>query len=288
MGNKKQKTSLASSPKSLKEGKSMTPCSQSKANQEKFEKPDEDEQIVARNVETAPVSSSKSSTDSKANPKKRKEKSEKPDEDEQFVSRNEFKEMKKSIKELSKAMKKLQEILLSKTNLLEASLKEIETPKKKEEETPKKKEEPKSICCFDVEEAYGNNSQTLFVKGFENLRPRDEIKKDLTNIFGSCGEVTRVFVPIECKIRLPLGFAFINLKNGEGNDKALELSGTYMGGRELNVKMATESGHYYGFTNFAGCDRCLGPPREPESIPHYGEGWLPRAKIPDALLDWFA
>ncbi|VVA95595.1 unnamed protein product [Arabis nemorensis] len=199
---------------------------------------------------------------SKANPKKRKEKSEKPDEDEQFVSRNEFKEMKKSIKELSKAMKKLQEILLSKTNLLEASLKEIETPKKKEEETPKKKEEPKSICCFDVEEAYGNNSQTLFVKGFENLRPRDEIKKDLTNIFGSCGEVTR---------------------NGEGNDKALELSGTYMGGRELNVKMATESGHYYGFTNFAGCDRCLGPPREPDN----GQVGLPRAHIPHPLcLNW--
>ncbi|WZY75362.1 hypothetical protein YC2023_021746 [Brassica napus] len=106
----------------------------------------------------------------------------------------EIKEMNKSIKELSEAVKTLQQIILTKANLPE----EKETPKKKEEDS----------CCFGCEEATGNNEQTIFVKGFENLRPRAEIKNALR-------------------------FAFIDLRKGEGNEKALELNGSYMGGKEL-------------------------------------------------------
>ncbi|CAH8362376.1 unnamed protein product [Eruca vesicaria subsp. sativa] len=155
----------------------------------------------------------------------------------------EIKEMNKSIKELSEAVKTLQQILLTRADPPE----EKETPKKKEEE---------SSCCFGCKEARGNNDRTIFVKGFENLRPKDEIKNALSNFFSSCGEVTRVYVPIECRNRLPLGFAFIDLRNGEGNEKALELNGSYMGGRELEVTMASDREEYYGFTDFYGCELC--------------------------------
>lgn len=88
------------------------------------------------------------------------------------------------------------------------------------------------------------------------MRPRAEIKNALRNFFGSCGEITRVYVPIECRNRVPLGFAFIDLRKGEGNEKALELNGSYMGGKELEVTMASHRDEYYGFTDFHGCERC--------------------------------
>ena len=78
----------------------------------------------------------------------------------------------------------------------------------------------------------------------------------MSNFFGSCGEITRVYVPFECKNRIPLGFAFIDLRKGEGNEKALELNGSYMGGKELEVTMASHRDEYYGFTDFHGCERC--------------------------------
>ncbi|EFH43772.1 hypothetical protein ARALYDRAFT_913813 [Arabidopsis lyrata subsp. lyrata] len=104
-----------------------------------------------------------------------------------------IKKMTKSIKELSEAMKKLQEVLLTKVDLLEVSLKK---------EIAKNE---KFLCCFDCEEAKGNNSKTIFVKGFNNAKPRDEIKHELRNFFRSCGGVERVFVPTECKTGVPLG-----------------------------------------------------------------------------------
>ncbi|CAL9227038.1 unnamed protein product [Arabidopsis halleri] len=153
--------------------------------------------------------------------------------------------MTKSIKELSEAMKILQEVLLTKVDLLEVSLKK---------EIAKNE---KFLCCFDCEEAKGNNSKTIFVKGFNNAKPRDEIKHELRNFFRSCGGVERVFVPTECKTGVPLGFAFLDLINEEENDKALDLNGSYMGGRKLKVKMAKHRDEFHGFPDFGGCDRCL-------------------------------
>ncbi|KAJ0263334.1 RNA recognition motif domain-containing protein [Hirschfeldia incana] len=121
----------------------------------------------------------------------------------------------------------------------------------------KQKETEEDSCCYGCEEATGNSLDTIFVKGFQHLRPRDEIKNELSNIFGSCGKVIRVFVPMQCGTCVPLGFAFIDYSNGE--DDALKLNGTYMGGRKLEVKMATDSAEYYGFVNFTGCDLCRGP-----------------------------
>ncbi|VVA95603.1 unnamed protein product [Arabis nemorensis] len=202
---------------------------------------------------------SSTSTDDDVKAKKHKKSSTATDEnyeDEIIVSKNEFKEMKKSIKVLSEVVKKLQEILPTKADLLEFSLKENAIPKKNEEAIPKTKEEEEFTCCFECEEATRHNDQTLLVKGFDNVRPRDDIKNDLIRVFGSLGEITRVFVPMECKTGVPLGFAFIDLKNGQGNEKALELNKSYVYGRKIKVKMAKDSDKFYGFRNFGGCRRC--------------------------------
>ncbi|KAJ0245864.1 hypothetical protein HA466_0182690 [Hirschfeldia incana] len=128
---------------------------------------------------------------------------------------------------------------------------------KKQKKTEREKKKKEDSCCYGCEGAFGNNDRTIFVKGFQHLRPRDEIKNELINIFGSCGKIIRVFVPMHCGTCVPLGFAFINILNGK--EKALKLNGSYMGGRKLKVKMAIDTDEYYGFDDFDGCDLCLGP-----------------------------
>ncbi|CAN7088263.1 unnamed protein product [Brassica rapa subsp. narinosa] len=146
----------------------------------------------------------------------------------------------------------------SKTNLKRQKiLKESKANLKKQKKTERERKKKEDSCCFGCEEAYENNDETIFVKGFQHLRPRDEIKNELSNIFGSCGKIISVFVPMQCGTCVPLGFAFINLLNGK--EKALKLNASYMGGRKLKVMMATDSDEYFGFDDFDGCDLCGGP-----------------------------
>ncbi|CAN7118787.1 unnamed protein product [Brassica rapa subsp. narinosa] len=150
----------------------------------------------------------------------------------------------------------LQPCSSSKTNLKRQKIhNESKANLKKQKETEREKEDS---CCYGCEGATGNSLETIFVKGFQHLRPRDEIKNELSNFFGSCGKVVRVFVPMQCIVSfLNNRFIFIDYSNGE--NEALKLNGSYMGGRKLEVKMATSSDEYYGFVNFAGCDLCRGP-----------------------------
>ncbi|KAG2242739.1 hypothetical protein Bca52824_095422 [Brassica carinata] len=60
---------------------------------------------------------------------------------------------------------------------------------KKQKETEREKEDS---CCYGCEGATGNSLETIFVKGFQHLRPRDEIKNELSNFFASCGKVLEV------------------------------------------------------------------------------------------------
>ncbi|KAH0882628.1 hypothetical protein HID58_058724 [Brassica napus] len=121
-----------------------------------------------------------------------------------------------------------------------------------EEETTEKKKE----CCFDTKDAKGNNERTIFVTGFDNSGSRDEIRSALAKHFSSCGELTRVFVHIECETGVSRGYAFINLKNRVGIEAALTLNGSDLGGRKLLVTMARLRDEYYGHFNFKGCEIC--------------------------------
>ncbi|EOA22764.1 hypothetical protein CARUB_v10003477mg, partial [Capsella rubella] len=125
-------------------------------------------------------------------------------------------------------------------------------------ETTNKKVEPK--CCFETTGAKGNNDETILVRGFDCSFPRDDIKSSLEKHFGSCGKITRVFVPVECHTNSPLGFVtFVTkLKSGqEGQEKALLLDGSYLGGLKLEVVLASHrEEEYYCYPNFKGCKRC--------------------------------
>ncbi|XP_013636530.1 PREDICTED: nucleolin 1-like isoform X2 [Brassica oleracea var. oleracea] len=124
---------------------------------------------------------------------------------------------------------------------------------KQEEETTEKKKK----CCFGTKDAEGNNEHTIFVTGFDNSGSRDEIRSALAKHFSSCGELTRVFVHIECETGVSRGYAFINLKKRVGIEAALSLNGSDLGGRKLLVTMATLRDEYYGHVNFKGCEICF-------------------------------
>ncbi|CAF1810766.1 unnamed protein product [Brassica napus] len=125
---------------------------------------------------------------------------------------------------------------------------------KQEEETTEKKKK----CCFGTKDAEGNNEHTIFVTGFDNSGSRDEIRSALAKHFSSCGELTRVFVHIECETGVSRGYAFINLKKRGGEiEAALSLNGSDLGGHKLLVTMARLRDEYYGHFNFKGCEICF-------------------------------
>ncbi|KAF8085321.1 hypothetical protein N665_0672s0035 [Sinapis alba] len=123
---------------------------------------------------------------------------------------------------------------------------------KQEEETTEKKQQ----CCFDTKDADGNNDRTIFVTDFDTSGSRDEIRSALAKHFSSCGELTRVFVPIECETGVSRGYAFINLKTRDEFEAALTLDGSDLGGRKLLVIKAKKREEYYGYGDFKGCEIC--------------------------------
>ncbi|KAF3582336.1 hypothetical protein DY000_02029067 [Brassica cretica] len=145
---------------------------------------------------------------------------------------------------------------LQKERELDDSEAEVNNRKKQkqEEETTEKKKK----CCFGTKDAEGNNEHTIFVTGFDSSGSRDEIRSALAKHFSSCGELRRVFVPVECETGVSRGYAFINLKKRGGEiEAALSLNGSDLGGRKLLVTMATLREEYYGHVNFKGCEICF-------------------------------
>nr|VDD05492.1 unnamed protein product [Brassica oleracea] len=136
----------------------------------------------------------------------------------------------------------------------EAEVNDRKKQKQEEETTEKKKK-----CCFGTKDAEGNNEHTIFVTGFDNSGSRDEIRSALAKHFSSCGELTRVFVHIECETGVSRGYAFINLKKRGGEiEAALSLNGSDLGGHKLLllVTMARLRDEYYAHFNFKGCEIC--------------------------------
>ncbi|CAH8280099.1 unnamed protein product [Arabidopsis lyrata] len=138
---------------------------------------------------------------------------------------------------------------------LEVTLKKQKKEIDEDEKTALKKVEEYD-CCFEDKDAFGNNERTILVRGFDCSLPRDDVKSALKKYFGSCGEISRVFVPIECQTGSPAGFAFIDLCEDE--EKALALDGSYLGSLRLEVRMAKRTVEYVAYPNFKGCKRCHG------------------------------
>ncbi|KFK23547.1 hypothetical protein AALP_AAs66918U001100 [Arabis alpina] len=135
------------------------------------------------------------------------------------------------------------------------------TKRKKTSETKQVKKSKREVenvekyeCCFECKESDGINrsENTLRVSGFDPSLTRDDIKTALKKHFGSCGVVTRVFVPIECKTGATIGYAFVDMQSNA--DKVLTLlSGSSLGGWNLEVMMGKYNSD---ITNLKGCERC--------------------------------
>lgn len=114
--------------------------------------------------------------------------------------------------------------------------------------------EPINECNFGNKDHLINTDRSLFVRGFDTFRPRQEIKSALWKHFESCGKVKRVYVPIECDTGSCLGFAFIEME--EGYTMGIILDGSHLEERVLRVEFAKYRDESFGFYGFIGCDRC--------------------------------
>lgn len=75
----------------------------------------------------------------------------------------------------------------------------------------------------------------LFVGGIP-YRTSDE---ELRQFFSQAGEVVSVFIPMDRETQRPRGFAFVEMADDEGADKAISMfDGADMGGRKIAVNKA--------------------------------------------------
>lgn len=73
---------------------------------------------------------------------------------------------------------------------------------------------PKNDCVDCQKVGVYHNKQTILVMGFESLRlPQDQVKNMFRDLFGSCGEITTLTVPINYKTGFPMGFGHLFLSN---------------------------------------------------------------------------
>lgn len=75
----------------------------------------------------------------------------------------------------------------------------------------------------------------LFVGGIP-YRTSDE---ELRQLFSQAGEVVSVFIPMDRETQRPRGFAFVEMSDDAGADKAISMfDGSDMGGRKIAVNKA--------------------------------------------------
>ncbi|GAB2215279.1 hypothetical protein Drorol1_Dr00019662 [Drosera rotundifolia] len=88
--------------------------------------------------------------------------------------------------------------------------------------------------------------KSLFIRGFDKSLGEDEIRNALQEHFGSCGEITRVSIPKDYESGAVKGIAYMDFKDGDGFNSALELNGSELGGHELQVEQAKPRGDSRG------------------------------------------
>ncbi|KAL9265689.1 Nucleolin 2-like protein [Drosera capensis] len=88
--------------------------------------------------------------------------------------------------------------------------------------------------------------KSLFIRGFDKSLGEDQIRNALQEHFGSCGEITRVSIPKDYESGAVKGIAYMDFKDGDGFNSALELNGSELGGFELQVEQAKPRGDSRG------------------------------------------
>ncbi|XP_039026756.1 nucleolin 2-like isoform X2 [Hibiscus syriacus] len=91
-----------------------------------------------------------------------------------------------------------------------------------------------------------SRSRTIFVRGFDQSLDEYEIKNSLEEHFGSCGEISRVAVPTDRETGAVKGFAYMDFKDEDSLNKALELNGSKLNNYSLTVDEAKPKGDFGG------------------------------------------
>ncbi len=65
-------------------------------------------------------------------------------------------------------------------------------------------------------------------------------ESELTDLFGSIGQVAEVAIPTDRDSGRPRGFAFVTFETQHDAQKALSIDGKEFGGRNIAVKMAED------------------------------------------------
>ncbi|KAG2306164.1 hypothetical protein Bca52824_025912 [Brassica carinata] len=79
-----------------------------------------------------------------------------------------------------------------------------------------------------------NQVKTIFVTGFNKSVNEDEMKTALRNHFSACGEIKRISLPYYQETGDSKGVAYLDFSE-DGFNKALELNGSELGGRNIVV-----------------------------------------------------
>lgn len=78
-------------------------------------------------------------------------------------------------------------------------------------------------------------STKLFVGGIPYRTTEDELQQ----LFSQAGEVVSVFIPMDRETHRPRGFAFVEMADDAGAEKAISMfDGSDMGGRSIAVNKA--------------------------------------------------
>jgi len=83
-----------------------------------------------------------------------------------------------------------------------------------------------------------SSSSTAFIRGFDSSLDEDQIRSSLLNHFSSCGGITRVSIPKDYETGASKGIAYMVFSNNGSLSKAVELSGSDLGGFSLFVDVA--------------------------------------------------
>ncbi|THF97580.1 hypothetical protein TEA_023607 [Camellia sinensis var. sinensis] len=80
--------------------------------------------------------------------------------------------------------------------------------------------------------------QTIFIRGFDKSSGEDQVRSALEEHFASCGGISRVTIPKNYVGDELKGIAYIDFKDSDSFNKALELNGSELGGYTLMVEEA--------------------------------------------------
>ncbi|CAH8269907.1 unnamed protein product [Arabidopsis lyrata] len=140
-----------------------------------------------------------------------------------------------------------------------------------------------SNCCSCT-------STTISVEGYDTWLRKYPLKLVLEKHFASCGEITNIYVPTDFERGILKSVAFMRIEGEGAEEKALQLSGTDVGGWTAIVKPAPSQKVFMDDPWYAG-PRCAAAPADTKTHMIRVTGYdtsLPKIDMQIALYKHFS